>query len=128
MSRLELLCASPQSDQSFSFLPEETGPLATHKGPIKESDQIADVQADLSLRWVHMPTYIFCWTSGPEVIKLFPCSTQLSMKFTLLIKFNVKMPFISMINTLSERLKARNFFICRYFRFYEQLKFHAQFS
>ena len=28
--------------------------------------------------------------SGPEVIKLFPCSTQLSMKFFLLI--NVKMP------------------------------------
>ena len=54
---------------------------------------------------------------GPEVIKkLFPCSTQLSMKFILLI--NVKMPtivdiltFISMINTTSERLKARNFFM-----------------
>ena len=29
---------------------------------------------------------------GPEVIKLFPCSTQLSMKFFLLI--NVKMPTI----------------------------------
>ena len=67
------------------------------------------------------------------VIKLFSCSTQLSMKFILLI--NVKMPtivdiltFISMINTTSERLKARNFFICRYFSFYEQLKFHAQLS
>ena len=54
---------------------------------------------------------------GPEVIKLFSCSTQLSTKFILLI--NVKMPtnvgiltFISMINTTSERLKARNFFIC----------------
>ena len=41
---------------------------------------------------------------GPEVIKLFSCSTQLSTKFILLI--NVKMPtivgiltFISMINT-----------------------------
>ena len=30
--------------------------------------------------------------SGPEVIKLFSCSTQLSMKFSLLI--NVKMPTI----------------------------------
>ena len=29
---------------------------------------------------------------GPEVIKLFSCSTQLSMKFSLLI--NVKMPTI----------------------------------
>ena len=48
---------------------------------------------------------------------------------------NVKMPtmvgiltFISMINTTSERHKARNFFICRYFSVYEQLKFRAQLS
>ena len=68
-----------------------------------------------------------------EVIKLFSCSTQLSTKFILLI--NVKMPTIvgistlmSKINTTSKRLKARNFFICRYFSFHEQLKFHAQLS
>ena len=36
--------------------------------------------------------------------------------------------FMSMINAASERLKARNFFICRYFSLYEQLKFRAQFS
>ena len=71
--------------------------------------------------------------SGPVVIKLFSCSTQLSTKFVLLI--NVKMPtivgiltFISRINTISERLKARNFFICRYLSLYEQLKFRAQLS
>ena len=70
---------------------------------------------------------------GHEVIKLFSYSTQLSMKFILLI--NVKMPTIvgiltsiSIINITPERLKARNFFICRYFSFYEQLKFHAQLS
>ena len=70
---------------------------------------------------------------GPEVIKLFPCLTQMNTKFILLI--NVKMPtivgiltFISMINTTSERLKARNFFICPYFSFYKQLKFLAQLS
>ena len=69
---------------------------------------------------------------GPEVIKCFPCSTQLSTKFILLIK--VKMPtivgiltFISMINT-TERLKARNFFVCLYFSFYEQLIFRPQLS
>ena len=62
--------------------------------------------------------------SGSEVIKLFSCSTQLSTKFILLI--NVKMPiivgiftFISMINTTSERLKAKNFFTFPYFSFYE---------
>ena len=50
-------------------------------------------------------------SSGPEVIKLFLCSTQVSTKLILLI--NVKMPtivgifktFIGMINTKSERLK-----------------------
>ena len=68
------------------------------------------------------------WTTGPEVIKLFPCSTQLSTKFILLI--NVKMPtivgiltFISMINTTSERLKVRYFFICRYFSFMSSWNF-----
>ena len=68
---------------------------------------------------------------APEFIKRFSCSTQLSTKFILLI--NVKMPtivgiltFISMINTTSERLKARNFFNCQYFSFYEQLKFRAK--
>ena len=53
------------------------------------------------LKLIHLVTaqHIF---PGPEVIKLFPCSTQLSAKFILLI--NVKMPtivgiltFISMI-------------------------------
>ena len=54
-------------------------------------------------------------------------------KFILLK--NIKMPtivgilkFISMLNTTFERLKARNFLICQYFSFYEQLKFHAQLS
>ena len=71
--------------------------------------------------------------TGPEVIKLFSCSTQLSTKFIQLI--NVKIPtivgiltFSSMINTTSERLKARDFFICQYFSFYDQLKIHAQLS
>ena len=40
---------------------------------------------------------------------LFPCSTQLSTKFILLI--NVKMPNVSMINKTSESLKARKVFI-----------------
>ena len=72
-------------------------------------------------------------TTDPEFIKLFPCSTELITKFILLI--NVKMPtiigilaFISRINTSSERLKARNFFICGDFSFYEQLKLCAQLS
>ena len=64
----------------------------------------------------------------PRGYKTFFMLNSLSMKFILLI--SVKLPtivgsltFISMINTTSERLKARNVFIFRYFGFYEQLKF-----
>ena len=78
-----------------------------------------------------MNIYI-CNRQGPDVIKL-SCSTQLSMKFIMLI--NVKMPTIvgiltciSMISTTSERLKAINFLICWIFCLYEQLKFRAQLS
>ena len=69
----------------------------------------------------------------PEVIKLFSCSTKLSMKFIMLI--NVKMPtiggiltFISIINATSESLKARKVLIFQHFSFYGKLKFHAQLS
>ena len=65
----------------------------------------------------------FSILAGPEVLKLFPCSIKISTKFIQLV--NVKMStivgiltFISMINTTSEKLKARNFFIWRYFPFY----------
>ena len=62
---------------------------------------------------------------GPKFIKHFSCFTQMSRKFILLM--NVKMPtivviltFISMINTISERLKVRNFFfifsVCKFLR------------
>ena len=58
----------------------------------------------------------------PRGYKNVPCSNQLSTKFIMLI--NVKIPtvvgiltFVSMINATYERLKARNFFICRVFSF-----------
>ena len=44
---------------------------------------------------------------GPEVIKLFSCSTQLSMKFFLLI--NVKMPTIVGILT---SMSGKNSILC----------------
>ena len=72
-------------------------------------------------------------TTRPRGYKTLFIPNQLRTKFILLI--NVKMPtivgiltFISMINTTSETLKARNFFIRGYFSFCEQLKFHAQLS
>ena len=69
---------------------------------------------------------------GPNGYKI-SCSTQLSMKFIMLI--NVEMPtivgistYISRINTTSESLKARKVLILRLYSFYERLKFHAQLS
>ena len=70
---------------------------------------------------------------GLEVIKLFSCSTQLNMKFILLI--NVRMPtivgiltFVGRIITASESFKARKILTFQHFRFYGQLKFHAELS
>ena len=67
----------------------------------------------------------------PRGYKTFLCSTQLSTKFILLIYVKMStivgiLTFISMMNATSERLKARNFFICLYFSVYEQLKVRAQ--
>ena len=81
---------------------------------------------------MHSPDRInsHSWISnpGPEVIKLLQCWTRLSRKFILLINVKIVgiLTFITMINATSERLKARNCFICWYFSFYEQLKFHAK--
>ena len=94
-----------------------------HKSILKEYSEICNLFERFSVVTYFM-TKCICNISmqypGPEVIKLFSSSTQLSTKFILLI--NVKMPtivgiltFISMINTTPERLKARNFFIFRYF-------------
>ena len=80
----------------------------------------------------YIKTNISTW-NWPRGYKKKSFSTQLITKFILPI--NVKMPtivgiltFISMINTTSEGLKARNFFICGYFSVYEQLTVHAQLS
>ena len=72
-------------------------------------------------------------TPGPEVIKLFSCSTQLRLKFILLI--NVKMPtivgiltVISRINYWLYRFTPENSINFGYFNIYEHFKFHAQLS
>ena len=75
-------------------------------------------------------TYTNSLDPESEVIKLFSCSTQLNIKFIMVI--NVKMPtigciltFISMMNTAIKSLKARKVFIFQHSSFYEQSKFHA---
>ena len=68
---------------------------------------------------------------GPEIIKLLSCSSQLSMKFLLLI--NLKMPtivgiltFISMKNSILGLSEHKKSWISWYVYTYEHLKFHAQ--
>ena len=69
----------------------------------------------------------FKYTLGLKVIKLFRCSTQLSMKSILLTIIGI-LTFISMINAASESFQARKGFIFHHFTFYEPLKFHAHLS
>ena len=66
--------------------------------------------------------------SGSEVIKLFSCSTKLSMKFIMLIKVKIStivgfLTFMSMINTTPESLKTGKDFIFKSFQVSEHLKF-----
>ena len=77
--------------------------------------------------------HIFYISPGPEVIKLFPCSTQLSMKFFPLI--NVKMPtivgiltFMSRKNSILGLYDPEKCWTSRCFYTYEHLKFHALLS
>ena len=71
--------------------------------------------------------------SGPEVIKLFSCSTQLSIKFFLLI--NVKMPtivgiltFMSGKNSILGLLEPKKAKFIDIFILLSNFKFHAQMS
>ena len=78
----------------------------------------------------------------PQVYETFStCSTQLSIKFIMLIHvkmtkiimlMNFKMPTIvgilTFISMIIESLKARKIFIIHNFSFYGQLKSHAQLS
>ena len=71
--------------------------------------------------------YIICSiiTYWPWHEKTWPIGYKTFFMLTTIIGI---LTFISMINTTTERLKQRCFFICRYFSFCEQLKFRAQLS
>ena len=60
----------------------------------------------------------------PKRYKKYPCSTQLSTKFNLLI--NVTMVGILTVISMIHATPERHFFVFIYFSFYEQLKFCAQ--
>ena len=82
--------------------------------------------------WITM-SWLGKTTRPREVIKLFSCLTQLSMKFFLLV--NVKMPtivgiltFMSWTNNIMSLPEPKKSQISWWFYTYEHLKFHAQLS
>ena len=89
-------------------------------------------KGDLSQSAPGAPLFTKDIQSGPEVIKLFSCSTQLSMKFQVLIKTKIlKNKGIFCFQTLrycifhaNGCLNANN---CWHFNIYEHDKFRAQF-
>ena len=115
---------SPVYSSTFSSLCEPCNIVTSVYGPL------------------HRRTCLQGLRPGPDVIKLFLCSTQQSIKFLMLINvkmptivdiltfiimlINVKVPtivgiltFMSMINTTSESLKARKVYIFQHFKFCE---------
>ena len=65
---------------------------------------------------------------GPEVIKLFLCSTQLRMKFFILINVVGISTFMDRKNSILGLSDPEKCLISRYFYTYNDLKFHAQLS
>ena len=94
------------------------------------------VLSGVFLTFVNYFNLVILWEaiiSGPEVIKLFSCSTQLSTKFQLLIE--TKLPtnkevycFKSLRCCIYHAYKCLNANNCWHFNIYEQDKFCAQLS
>ena len=71
--------------------------------------------------------------SGPKIIKLFSCSTQLSMKYVLLINLKLLAIAIFFLLNIDEHEifsanKYENVNYCWHFHIHQQGKFHAQLS
>ena len=65
---LKSACISTQSDQSFHFSHDETASLANQNALNEESDQNANVLADLNLHRVHMSKGMFSDDAAPLVL------------------------------------------------------------
>ena len=101
----------------------------THIHDGNNNEQWIDNNRIITLKWPAAKQDI----SGPKDLKLFFMLNSAQHKIYPTHKsYNativVILTFISMINTTSERLKARKFFTFPYFSFYEQLKFRTQLS
>ena len=131
------------TDSGIQTLPYGNLSGLLYTDPIKISHDIfkAPIENDLQRFNIDMQEQVFgkgyiadiLDLLSPEVIKLFPCSTQLSMKFFPLI--NVKMPtivgiltFMSRKNSILGLYDPEKCWTSRCFYTYEHLKFHALLS
>ena len=99
----------------------------SHMPISQEKWTFCEKRAYVNKRRPHQPAQACKIGSGPTIIKLIPCSTQLSTKFILLINVKI-LTFFSMINKTSESLKARIVNLFQHCCCYEQLKFPDQLS
>ena len=125
----------PVSCQKYSFMKllKFFHKSAIHNSCLQPLLKIAEKYETDSISWTLKGFWPNLCQSGPEVIKLFSCSTQLSMKFFLLI--NVKMPtivgiltFMSWKNSILGLPEPKKGRISWYFYTCEHLEFHAQLS
>ena len=80
--RLRSAFASAQSDQSSVSAWRKLGSLATHWAHSEDWSDWTDAQADLSLRWAHMP---FCWFCHEAAhFLLYSCLYQTGFGFHLI--------------------------------------------
>ena len=87
---------------------------------------------------VTLPQGAMVWSAvvvlpGPEVIKLFSCSTQLSIAFQLLIKPEMLKNkdfscFQTLIFCIYDAYKCSNAINCWHFNIYEHNEFYSQLS
>ena len=99
----------PNSLVSLNFPPwRNIEPLATHREPIKDWSGCADVQANLSLQWTHMPTCTFCnfhaggsmclWSWPTSIMHAASCSLHMKSVNPLTFEKRIK-PAASIFQT-----------------------------
>ena len=101
--------------------------------------RLCTLLAKLDYNCLYMPHVLSWGTSyvvprpGPEVRKLFSCSTQLSMKFVLFINLKILTKVLNFFHAQlswasSAELSMKKVLFFWYFYLYDQVKFHAQLS
>ena len=142
--------ASSEANWSRSTLFAKTGHVMFSKWRVKGTEYNWNIFCHFYKKTTFTPSCLYScipisfWTGVfskreqillpcPEVIKLFSCSTQLSMKFVLFINLKILTKFWNFFHAQlswesSAELSMKKVLNFWYFYFYDQVKFHAQLS